>query len=84
MDAPNQFQPLMDDIYRSKVEQARRMPADEKFRSGPELFEMACEVTVSGIRSQFPDASPERCREILRERLALRDRLDWAAAPASR
>jgi hypothetical protein len=84
MDAPNEFQPLIDDIYRRKVARAREMPADEKFRAGPELFEMAAEVTLAGIRSQFPDASPERRLQILRERLALRDRLDWAAAPGGR
>ena len=67
---------LIDEIYRERVVRARRTPPQEKFLAGAELFEFACKVTVAGIRNQFPDASEERVREILRQRLELGRRLE--------
>jgi hypothetical protein len=67
---------LIDEIYREKVLRARRTPPEEKFLDGPRLFEMACEFTKSGIRAQHPDADEFEVLEILRQRLALRRRLE--------
>ena len=69
-------QELVDDIYRERVLRARRTPPAVKALDGPQLFEMACRITRSGIRSQFPDADAERVESILAERLALRQRLE--------
>ena len=46
----------------------------EKLIAGAELFDYACGITLSGLRSQHPDASEERVQEILRERLAWAER----------
>jgi hypothetical protein len=67
---------LIDDLYRQRVLRARRMPPEEKLLDGPRLFEMACRVTMDGIRSQHPDADEAQVRQILAQRLALRQRLE--------
>jgi len=77
----NEFQPLIDELYRERILRARQMTPEEKFRAGPELFEAACEITLSGIAAQHPDTTPEQRLQILRERLALRARLEWLEAP---
>jgi hypothetical protein len=70
MDAPNEFQPLMDDIFREKVRRARRQSPESKFALGIELFEIAVVRMRGGIRSQFPEFTPEQVEEELRRRLA--------------
>jgi hypothetical protein len=67
---------LADEIFRERVLRARRMPQEEKLLDGPRLFDLACRVTMDGIRQQHPDADDQRVREILRQRLALRRRLE--------
>jgi hypothetical protein len=69
-------QELIDDIYREKVRRARRMKPEAKLLAGIELFEYAAEITKAGIRSQFPLADEKEVLRILRERLALRERLE--------
>ncbi len=68
-------QELIDAVYRDKVDAARRMSPEEKLFAGAELFDYACEITKAGIRHQFPDADEEEVQRILRERLALAERL---------
>ncbi len=68
------YQNLADQIYRERVIRARQMSALEKIMAGPRLFESACNITLAGIRNQFPGLTEERYLEILRERLALRRR----------
>lgn len=70
-------QELIDAIYRGKVEAARRMSPEEKLFAGAELFDYACEITKAGIRHQLPEADEEEVLRILRERLALAERLEW-------
>lgn len=67
---------LADALYREEVERARRLDPAEKFWAGPRLFDMACEVTMAGIRRDHPAASDEEVRRILRERLKLAERLE--------
>jgi hypothetical protein len=74
---PNQK--LLDELYRQEVVRARSMPPEDKLMAGPRLFEMACQITRSGIRQQYPDADERRVEEILRERLALRRVLEEAS-----
>ncbi len=66
------YKNLADQIYRERVFRARQMSASEKIMAGPRLFESACNITLAGIRNQFPGLTEERYLEILRERLALR------------
>jgi hypothetical protein len=67
---------LIDELYRERVLRARSMPLEEKMLEGPRLFEMACKITMEGIRRQHPEATEAEVREILERRLDLRDRLD--------
>ena len=40
-----------------KLAQAMRMTPAERFFAGAELFEQACDITLAGIRAQYPDQS---------------------------
>jgi hypothetical protein len=67
---------LIDAIYREKVLRARRMPADEKLLDGPRLFSTAMVWSKAGIRAQHPEADDAQVLEILRQRFALKRRLE--------
>ncbi len=67
---------LIDDLYRERVERAKRMSPEEKLLAGPRLFDQACRIMRDGIRHQFPDADSARVEEILMERLSLVRRLE--------
>lgn len=67
---------LADAIYRERVLQARATPIGQKFLAGADLFEYACRLTCDGIRHQNPGIDEARVQQILRERLALRRRLE--------
>ena len=71
----SEFQPLIDELYREEVLDARKMPVEEKLLLGERLFRWACEVTLAGIRNQNPDASEEECQRILLERIELGKKL---------
>lgn len=76
VDAPqDDLAPLIDELYRKEVLDARRMPLEEKLILGERLFRWACEVTLAGIRSQNPDADEAACQVILRERIDLGKRM---------
>lgn len=67
---------LKDELYRERVLRARKMPPEEKLLAGGRLFEHACRITMAGIRNQHPEATEERVKQILGERLAMRRRLE--------
>lgn len=67
---------LVRELYWERVLRARRMSSEEKLLAGPQLFELACRITMEGIRHQFPDADESRVRQILNERLAWRRSLE--------
>ena len=67
---------LADEIYRERVLRARTTPIDQKFLAGADLFEYACRLTCDGIRHQNPGIDEAQVQQILRERLALRRRLE--------
>jgi len=67
----SEFQPLIDELYREEVLDARKMPIEEKLLLGERLFRSACEVTLAGIRHQNPRASEQECQRILFERIEL-------------
>lgn len=71
---------LGDDIFRERVLRARAMGPAEKFLLGQRLFESACELTKTGIRSENPGASEDQVRAILRQRLEWKEhweKLQW-------
>ena len=55
----------------SKVRQAQKMTPKERFFAGAELFEEACEITLAGIRNQYPEWTEEECRKELNYRVKL-------------
>ena len=57
------------DCDRRKLEQAKRMTPTERFLAGAELFEEACQVTLAGIRHQYPHWTDEQHRLELKNRL---------------
>jgi len=67
----SEYQPLIDELGREEVLEARRMPLEEKLILGERLFRWACEVTLAGIRNQNPGADEAECQRILRERIEL-------------
>jgi hypothetical protein len=69
-------QELVDALYREKVLQERKMSPGEKLFAGAELFDLASQVTLAGIRAQFPGIDEQGALRILRERLALARRLE--------
>ncbi len=70
-------------ILRSEeIADARHLPIERKLVLGGELFDTACEVTLSGIRIQNPEISSENAREILRSRLELSRRMESLNAGA--
>ena len=73
---PPATQRLINELFREELMEARAMSPEEKVLAGQQLFEAACRITLAGIRHQFPGASEDRCREILRERLELQRRLE--------
>ena len=54
-----------------KLAQARRMTPAERFFAGVELFEQACEITLAGIRAQYPDQTDDFHRMELKRLLNL-------------
>jgi hypothetical protein len=61
-------------IRRERIERARRMSPESKFRAGAELFDYACEITKAGIRFENPGADEDEVMRQLRRRLDLRAR----------
>ncbi len=76
----NEFQSLADELYRERVLRARRVPAEERIMDGPRLFDYACEITLSGLRHEMPNATAAELRLALRRRLELARRLDQFSA----
>ena len=75
----SEFQPLIDELYREEVLEARRMSSEEKFLAGEELFKYACSITLAGIHRQNPAFSEEECHRGLERRLELQARLERIA-----
>lgn len=54
-----------------KLAQAMRMTPAERFFAGAELFEEACQITLAGIRAQYPGESDDFCLSELKRLLKL-------------
>lgn len=59
----------------AQIERYRRMTGEERLAIGLRLHELSCDLAREGIRSQFPEASPDEIERHLRERI----RLSYAA-----
>ena len=72
------FKPLADALYWEKVERARKVPPEERMKAGPELFDYACSITMNALREQMPDATEAQLLDKVRERIAIKRRLEEA------
>ena len=70
MDAPNEFQPLMDEIFREKVLRARLESPGRKLVDGLELFEDALIWMRAGVRGQFPHYDEAQVEAEVHRRIA--------------
>ena len=70
---------LIDEIYRERVRTARRMSPAARVLAGLEMFDLAIAIMADGVRARFPDADDRRVQAILREQLALIQRLEDTA-----
>lgn len=60
-----------DAALEKQIEIYRQMTGEERMAIGFRLHELSCEMAREGIRTQFPNATPEQVEEKLRERLRL-------------
>ena len=74
--ATDDISDLIANLDREEFHQARQLPAEEKIFAGPRLFELACWITLEGIRHQFRGKSEETYQDILRQRLELQKKLE--------
>ncbi len=71
---------LTNAIHREKIERARRMSPSEKFFAGAELFEEACEISMQGIRNDYPHFNEDQVLVELKRRLDLGRKLEQRLA----
>ena len=67
---------LQDELFLSKLEQARQMSVGEKLFAGPELFDMGLMMMRSGIRVCHPDYTEELVKAEVFRRLEIAKRID--------
>ena len=58
-----------------QIEKYQTMTGEERLRVALDLHELSCEIARDGIRHQHPEASADEVERILRERIALAQRL---------
>jgi hypothetical protein len=58
-----------------QIEKYRDMTGEERLKLALDLHELSCEIAREGIRCQHPGASPDEVEHLLRERIALAQRL---------
>jgi hypothetical protein len=77
MDAPNEFQPLMDDIFREKVLRARaeKVPGVLSL-DGLAMFEESLAWMRDGVRAQFPGATEDEVNAEVHRRLEIGRKLN--------
>jgi len=67
---------LIDQLFREKLEAARRMTEEERFLAGPRLFDYACRIARDGIRADHPDYDDAQVEAELRRRIEIARRLE--------
>lgn len=73
-----ELQSLQDDLFRSKVQRARRMSLDERLMEGLRLFDRGVSLMRDGIRGQHPEFDEAQIEREVHRRLAIAKRLDDA------
>jgi hypothetical protein len=58
-----------------QIEKYRSMTGEERLRVALDLYELSCEIARDGIRHQHPKANAAQVEQLLRERIALAQRL---------
>lgn len=58
-----------------QIEKYRSMTGEERLRVALDLYELSCEIARDGIRHQHPEANAAQVEQLLRERIALAQRL---------
>jgi hypothetical protein len=61
--------PPIDEIFRQKIEQARRMTPEERVVRGLRHSDDMVEVMANMLRGQMPNAGDQEIRRVLRERI---------------
>lgn len=69
-----------DPFWLETIEHARRMRPEDKLTAGGDLFDHECEIALTGIRSRHPGISEADALDILRERLAVEEKLETLLA----
>jgi hypothetical protein len=62
---------LIEHLHREEVEEARRIPWDQKLLLGPQLFDLACQFTLVGLKAEHPRADEEELHRLLGDRIKL-------------
>jgi hypothetical protein len=74
----NEFQPLIDQLYREEILRARKQTPQERISGAFEMSELALGIMRAGVRHEFPGATEEEVLEHCRERLRrIRRTQDW-------
>jgi hypothetical protein len=63
-------------LFWERVRRAKQLDPMEKLLDGFRLFEMACRVTLDGIRAQNPGITDAEARAVLRSRILLQRKWD--------
>lgn len=63
-------------IDKDAFEQAVRIPPSQRLLDGPRLFDLATTFTKAGIRAQHPEADEHEILDLLRQRIALVQRME--------
>jgi hypothetical protein len=72
----NPHQPLIDQLYREQIAQARKLTPQQKLRAGFEATELALKMMRSAIRNRHPEADDAELIRLGRERLSKVRRID--------
>lgn len=59
-------------VSRAKIQQARAMSPEMKFRAGGDLFEEACQWSLAGLSYRFPDLDKSALLSKLGQALKMR------------
>ena len=67
---------VQDEIFLSKLEQARQLSVGQKLLAGPELFDMGLMMMRSGIRMRYPEYNEKQVNNEIFRRLEIVRRID--------
>ena len=66
----NEFQPLIDQLYREEILHARKMTPQQRIAAAFEIAPLALGFMYAGIRRQHPEADDAELLRLARERIA--------------